>query len=268
MLLLGFDGFPCVCLFGGGGGFFAAPVGVGVTDLAAFGGVGGRDISVVSMSSGSCMISGTLPADSRSKTLSLSSLSTANRAGAGGSGLFTSEGVGGLANFECEEADEPEPDRLSSSVAYGFFSLSFSSILMSLPCRESGGGGFFRSNAGVDCSRGLEDGSRALSSSPASEISCEVRGVSCAPYVASKIDWRDIEEASVMLAASPPDTLAACGLDELAGGTLLSACPVIRSLPKELTSSEPFPTGAGVVATAVASEDTPAGPGSRSSSVF
>lgn len=81
------------------------------------------------------------------------------------------------------------------------------SIFISLPCRELGGGGFFLAEADGTGERG--DVGRILfrsSGSSGSEISCEVLGVSC--NIVSKIDWRDTELASVLLA---PSGTGACG---------------------------------------------------------
>lgn len=68
--------------------------------------------------------------------------------------MLTSDGVEGELNLECDDVVDPDPGRFSLSTARLFlFSVfvSFSSILMSFPCRELGGGGFFLRVAGVDC---------------------------------------------------------------------------------------------------------------------
>lgn len=71
-----------------------------------------------------------------------------------------------------------------------------SSILMSFPCLELGGGGFLRPAADCTFASG-DDGVMVVSSG--SEISWEVRGVPC---IVSSIDRRDTELASVVLALS------------------------------------------------------------------
>jgi hypothetical protein len=134
----------------------------------------------------------------------------------------------------------------ASSPMLLLFSFFERSILMSFPWRELGGGGFFLSVVDVCCvfACGLCISPSRWSSPSASDISCEVLGVSWATAV-SKIDCRDTDEASVMLAAS-----AACdggfnvpGLDTAGDGTIPEAfaCPVMSSLLKASTSSEPFP---------------------------
>lgn len=148
-----------------------------------------------------------------------------------------------------------------------------SSILISLPWRELGGGGFFRAaDADVDVDVGVgcsdppappgdsgDEGSNTFRRSSGcwccccccssgSDISCDVRGVS---WMASNMDWRDTELVSVLLA--PSWSRGGCK-----GGTVVAAVPddddddagwawpgmlaypVKRSLLKESTSSEPF----------------------------
>jgi hypothetical protein len=82
---------------GGGAGFFVPCDAVaGGLEIAcdALGGVGGRG-GMIMLSPGCSSGSGTLPAASRSNTLSVSS-SAGDLCGAGGRGLLTSDGVGGL----------------------------------------------------------------------------------------------------------------------------------------------------------------------------
>lgn len=164
----------------------------------------------MSASSSGSTGSGTLPAASRSKMLSDPS-SIECRAGAGGSGLFTSEGVEGR-RLDDVELGEPGTTmwlgdekglKAPSSPKLLLWSCFERSTLMSFPWRELGGGGFFLRVEVVGCVFVCEFCIRpSRSSSPsASEISCDVLGVSCAAVV-SKIDCRDTDEASVMLAAS------------------------------------------------------------------
>jgi hypothetical protein len=84
---------PCGCLLGGGAGFLVGcevvTGGFGVV-CGTFGGVGGRG-GMMMLSPGCISGSGTLPAASRSNTLSVSS-SAGDFFGAGGSGLLKSDG--------------------------------------------------------------------------------------------------------------------------------------------------------------------------------
>lgn len=86
---------------------------------------------------------------------------------------------------------------------------------------------------------------RSLSASPsASEISWEVRGVSCTECC-SRIDCRETDDASVTLAASVTcDVLYVVdGLAVFVGAAMVPApvaCPVISSLLNASTSSEPL----------------------------
>jgi hypothetical protein len=91
-----------------------------------------------------------------------------------------------------------EPEELgvggdASGIAEGS---SRNSTLISLPCREDGGGGFFRP--------AVLPSVIPRRSSSGSEISCEVRGDSgCASCIGSKIDCRDTDDVSVLLPPSP-----------------------------------------------------------------
>jgi hypothetical protein len=78
----------------------------------ALGGVGRCGVGTRSISGSRSTDSGTLPAASRSNMLSETS-SIDRRAGAGGSGLFTSEGVDGCC------VDEEEPGELGRSGRLG-----------------------------------------------------------------------------------------------------------------------------------------------------
>jgi hypothetical protein len=72
------------------------------------------------------------------------------------------------------------------------------SILISLPCLELGGGGFF-----LPC---IDDSDNTLRSSSGSDISCEVRGDSgSGSCTGSNIDCRDREDVSVLLLPPSPD---------------------------------------------------------------
>lgn len=74
---------------------------------------------------------------------------------------------------------------------------SRSSILISLPCLELGGGGFFLPD--VD-----ETSINRRRSSSGSDISCDVRGDSgCGSCIFSNRDCLDVDEASVLLPPSP-----------------------------------------------------------------
>jgi hypothetical protein len=72
------------------------------------------------------------------------------------------------------------------------------SILISLPCLELGGGGFF-----LPC---IDDSDDTLRSSSGSDISREVRGDSgSGSCTGSNIDCRDKEDVSVLLLPPSPD---------------------------------------------------------------
>lgn len=205
---------PCACLLGGGAGFLVADMekrltrdpwgcageagtGTGpVVEWDALGGVGGRGVGIsASGASGSMSTSGILPAASRSNTLSLKSSTCC--LGAGGSGLFKSVG---------EPVGDARP--ASSSLVWSApLELSFPNpTLISFPRLEAGGAGFLRDVVRGGCVV-YEDSRPCWSSSPSgSDISCDVRGVSVAGWPllerSSEMDCRDIDEASVMLAAS------------------------------------------------------------------
>jgi len=67
---------------------------------------------------------------------------------------------------------------------------------MSLPCFELGGGGGFL----IDI---IEVGSAVVPRRSSSETSCDVRGDSyCGSCIGSIKDWRETEEASVLLPLS------------------------------------------------------------------
>lgn len=157
------------------------------------GGVGGLEDGKNSISVSS-FGSEILPVASRSKRFSVSSCFECC-CGVGGSGLWTSNGVDGSG-----------VDGEASGDRVGILELSnlCLSNLINFPCRELGGGGFFRSVIG-DCAfkRAFAIGPWRSSSSSGSDISCEVRGVSWAETcTGSKTDWRDAEEVSAKLALS------------------------------------------------------------------
>ncbi|KUI61231.1 hypothetical protein VP1G_08435 [Cytospora mali] len=128
------------CLLGGGAGFLGVDAGFsrgveGVCDV--FGGVGGLGDGMTS-ASGSMSSSGTLPADSLSKMLSLGSSS--DLTGGGGRGLLTPAGLTeDLCPGDIGDAPVSPPDIRRSSAAG--LSLSFNSTLINLPCLVAGGGG-------------------------------------------------------------------------------------------------------------------------------
>lgn len=92
------------------------------------------------------------------------------------------------------------PPEVRRSSAAGL-SFSFNSTLISLPCLVAGGGGGFLRAGGFGWVV-VDTGPRLCSSPSGSEISCEVRGVSCRWGVSNK-ECRDIDEASVTLPPSP-----------------------------------------------------------------
>jgi hypothetical protein len=165
---------------GGGAGFL---VGCGVaaggleTACDVFGGVGGLG-GMRMLSPGCSSGSGTLPAASRSNTLSVSS-SAGDLCGAGGRGLLTSDGVGGL----CLDGDR---DGIAAALGVGLDNggrgpLAASSAspaglgAIRFPCRELGGGGFFFGTEGAGCEGGGEQSSpRRSSSASGSEVSRNV----------------------------------------------------------------------------------------------
>lgn len=91
-------------------------------------------------------------------------------------------------------------------------------------------------------------------SSSASEISCEVLGVSWGFWLASKMDCLEMEEASVKLPASPagPGGCSVCVPEPSTAGAAVAPpdCPVMSSLRKESTSSDAFPAVAPGLLTA------------------
>jgi hypothetical protein len=153
---------------------------------AADGGVGGCGCVWVVVRD-----SGTLPAASRSNTLWAASVLGVSTGG-GGRGLLTSDSdvfrewlpAGG--ELECEGGDVSST--IGTVISLGLFGTGSlpSSILMSFPWRELGGGGFLRPKAALATVGGDESiGGCRSSASSGSDISCEVRGVSC---MASKMD--------------------------------------------------------------------------------
>lgn len=183
---------------GGGAGFLGSGgLGVVMAACEAFGGVGGRGVGMASASASTSICSGTLPADSRSNMLSPPS-SIERRVGAGGSGLFTSDGVSG---HRLEDAELPpgelgpilwlaDEDVSRIPSIPGPLVLSFErSTLMTFPWRELGGGGFFLRVETVWCvlACGLLSRPSRSSSPSASDISCDVLGVSCT-RLASNMD--------------------------------------------------------------------------------
>lgn len=130
--------------------------------------------------------------------------------------------------------------RSDSDAASELFSscMFWSSTWISLPWRELGGGGFFFRVLCVFLTRRLPTSSRC-SSSPTSEISCDVRGVSQIPYVMSKMDCLETDEASVMLPLSPAGMAAqeVPGVAEEPASGEPCRWPVKSSRLKELTSS-------------------------------
>lgn len=112
---------------------------------------------------------------------------------------------------------------------------SRSSTLISLPCLEFGGRGFFRADEETSpVSR--------LRSSSGSDISCDVRGDSgWGSCIASNRDCLDTEDASVLLPPSPNACVTwSCEAD---GGVDVPspALPVINSLLKASTSIDARP---------------------------
>lgn len=203
------------------------------------------------MGAGTVAGSGSFPAASRSNTdgpsrSSYSSPSAERRgAGAGGSGLLTSDGERGVVALfgavscrDDEEESDDDDDRPVADVTGSSFNWTF----MSLPCRElgAGGGAFFRGVAFDVAGVGVSN-DRSSSSGP--DISCDVRGVSvlpCAdtpspPAGASKMDT---DEASVELASPTPLCRACRGVDCFAGATAgAAALPVRRRRRNASTSS-------------------------------
>jgi len=267
----------CGLRLGGGAGFLGSGgTGAVVAACEALGGVGGRGAGIASTSVSVSTGSGTLPAASRSNMLSLPS-SIERRAGAAGSGLFTSDGVEGRrldevelppgelgAALGLEDEDGLKIASIAEPVAFSFER----SILITFPWRELGGGGFFLRVEIVCCvfACGLLISPMRSSSPSASDISCDVLGVSCKRLV-SNMDCRDTDDASVMLAASAAckGVLAVPGLDaegsSIARGVL--ACPVMSSRWKASTSSKPVAPAEGLGVPETSSE-----PCSISSSVF
>lgn len=227
------------CRLGGGAGFRSVEVGFGTgveDECEALGGVGGRGDGMTS-TSGSMSSSGILPAASRSKMLSLSS-STDCLAGAGGRGLLISLDEGRSVGEATLMLPCPDDPGLSAAGVSLRPSSLLSSILISFPCREPGGGGGFFFDAGGG---GL---AARASSSSGSDISWDVRGVSCGRCAESNMDCRDIEDASVILPPSPAtpvgcrwDGEEAAGLDTAAG---TGPWPVNSSLLNASTSMPPF----------------------------
>lgn len=213
------------------------------------GGRGGG--SMAASTSTSASGSGTFPAASLSKILSPSP-SIELIAGAGGSGLFTSEGVAGRC-FDGDADGEEEPPVglvLPGEDAPGFPSLLFllfTSPLISFPWREFGGRGFFRrvegdpgDFAGAPLTR------PSWSSSPGSDISCEVRGDS-GGRAASNTDCFEIDDASVILAPSPDGREAAfvAAAPAVAAAAPPPPSPARSNSLKACTSRDPFPAPAG-----------------------
>jgi len=106
---------------------------------------------------------------------------------------------------EGEEPEEPKyccdiPGPEDSDSEAFVVGSSLNSTLISLPCLELGGGGFFLDE--VDDTWNSVVNPRRSSSG--SDTSCEVRGDSeCASCTGSKIDCLDMEEVSVLLPPSP-----------------------------------------------------------------
>lgn len=141
--------------------------------------------------------SGTLPAASLSKMLSLGSSS--DLAGGGGRGLLMPDGLTeDVRPGNVVDVPISPPDVRRSSAAG--LSCSFVSALINLPCLVAGGGGGFLRAGGLDWV--VDTRPRLCSSLSGSEFSCDVRGVSCR-WVASNKDCRDTDEASVVLPPSP-----------------------------------------------------------------
>lgn len=202
-----------------------------------FGGVGGLGDGTTS-ASGSMSNSGTLPAASLSKMLSLGSSS--DLAGGRGRGLLMLAGLtedarpGGVGGVPIR----PPEIRRSSAAGLSF---SLNSTLINLPCLVAGGGGGFLRAAGFGWAV-VDTGPRLYSSPSGSEISCDVRGVSCI-YVASNKDCRDTDEASVIL---PPSPVVAVWCEELevllvAAAPGVGPWPVNNNLLKASTSRPAFP---------------------------
>lgn len=146
---------PCGCRLGGGAGFLlGCGVAAGTLTNACdtFGGVGG--LGMIMFRPGCISASGSLPAASRSNTLSESS-SAGDFSGASGRGLLTSDGVGGL----CRDGGASGRvavlraglDNGGGVPLAGAFSSPPAPGRISFPCRELGGGGFFLIIVGAGC---------------------------------------------------------------------------------------------------------------------
>ena len=133
--------------------------------LVPAGGVGGRGLV-----ERPARASGSLPAASRSNGDSVPS--SARRFGGSGSGLLTSEADGGVLCRARGWVVSMDVGRLGSLAAPPGAASAPSSILMSFPCLELGGGGFLRPDADWTVDKG-EDGwmPRRSPFSSASEIS-------------------------------------------------------------------------------------------------
>ena len=228
---------------------------------------------VIMLSPGCSSSSGTLPAASRSNTLSVS-CSWGDLSGAAGSGLFTSDGVGGL----CLDGDDSEVvaalgvglDTGGLAPPSGPFASPPVAGLINFPCRELGGGGFFFTILGAGCRVGFEllTNPRRSSSASRAETSADVRGVSCTVCNISEMECRELEDVSAVLAPSPPGVgrylvfweFDAAGDDR----PRLPAWPVSNNRPNAPTSSAPLAV-AGAVAELCSGSDTPV---SKSRRVF
>jgi hypothetical protein len=152
--------------------------------------------------------SGTLPAASRSNTLSKAS-SASDLCGATGSGLLTSDGVGGLGLGGDAEGMVAALRFGLDNGGCGPPAAPFASLaapgLISFPCRELGGGGGFFEIVGGDCKLGCAPRvkPRRSSSPSCSDVSRDVCGVSGTGCNISDMDWREAEAVSAVLAPSP-----------------------------------------------------------------
>jgi hypothetical protein len=152
--------------------------------------------------------SGVLPAASRSNMLSAAS-SAGDLFGARGRGLSTPDGVTGRA-LDGDAGGKVAvlwlglDDRGCTPPGVPFASPA-DLALINFPCRELGGGGGFFTMAGAGCkAAGALLAELPRSSSPCSDVSRDVCGVSWIACSVSDIDWCDAEDVSAVLVLSPP----------------------------------------------------------------
>ncbi len=210
----------------------------------------GELVGMMMLRPGWMSTSGTLPAASRSKTLS-ASLSRGDLCGGAGSGLCRSEGVGGLFR-------DGEASGMVAALRVGLDNGgSAPSGLISFPWRELGGGGFFFTILGAGW-RVWDLVTSPRRSSSTSDVSPDVWGVSRTICNASIICCRGGEDRPATLVPS----LLGTGGDFWVYGSV-PVCPVINNLPNAPTSSAPLAPGAEAGLSAGS-----ATPASKSRSVF